>query len=473
MGSNFISLDKDKYYSLQKELLELRQELDSLHKIHSKLGLDKGEELKNLNNLSENCGKASENQFRHMQLLVEQMSIPIAMFDCNMKCLITSGSWLQGSNIQSQNRDVFLSIYESCLQEFTKISESTSFIDNNGITCSCTWEANPWYDNFGRRGGVIISYRINDFAKTSISPISDTSGINLSNQKLQNRVQELEQNLKLFRKEQIQLIQTEKMNALSQIVAGFAHEINNPISFLHGNITPTVKYIQDILELVELYKHYYPQPEAEIAERIADIDLEFIRHDLNKILLSMEVGTERIQGIVLSLKSFSRLNESELKKVDIHEGIDSTLTILRHRLKATEKRPEILAIADYGDLPDIECYPSQLNQVFMNIIGNAIDAFNDDNRDADEARVILISSELINSNWATVRIQDNGCGIPKNIQNKLFEPFFTTKEIGQGMGIGLSTSYQIIVKNHGGKIEFNSILGQGSQFIISIPISRK
>ncbi|MEM7556742.1 MAG: ATP-binding protein [Cyanobacteria bacterium P01_A01_bin.84] len=467
MTSNFITLDKGTYYSLQKELLELRQQLNTLHKkncFSDSSICTETEKLTENRYIPRRISGEIEEKFQQMQLFIEQIPIPIAMFDCDMKCLVASGRWLEESNIQNQNHEVFLDVYQFCLQEVAEVSQTASFINRNGETYSCRWKANPWYDDSGYRAGVIISYKITGLHKQVEE--------NLCNQKLQSQVQELETSLKNLQDEQIQLIQTEKMNSISQMSAGLAHEINNPISFLHGNIPPIIKYIQDILGLVEIYQRFYPEPKAEIEVQIEDIDLEFIRHDLSKILLSMEVGTKRIQGIVLSLKNFSRLDESGLKRVDIHEGIDSTLMILRHRLNATEKRSEILAIADYGKLPAIECYPSQLNQVFMNLIGNAIDVFDNDDREEDTSRVIIISSELINDNWVTIRIQDNGCGIPANIKSKLFEPFFTTKEIGEGMGIGLSLSYQIVVKNHGGKLHCNSTFGQGTQFIIEIPVNQ-
>ncbi|MCG5061672.1 MAG: HAMP domain-containing protein [Limnoraphis sp. WC205] len=285
--------------------------------------------------------------------------------------------------------------------------------------------------------------------------------------------QDLRQAIKDLKTAQAQLIQTEKMSSLGQMVAGIAHEINNPISFIHGNITPALEHIQDLLNLVYLYQQNCSQISPEVEAKIAEIDLEFIAEDLPKLLSSMKMGTQRIREIVLSLRNFSRLDEAEIKQADIHEGIDSTLLLLNHRLK-----PEIEVVKQYGNIPLIDCYPAQLNQVFMNIISNAIDAL-------EEAKThilygvefsvpsqITIQTEPINSQQIQVIIRDNGLGIRPEIKHKLFDPFFTTKKIGKGTGIGLSICYQII-QNHQGKIEVVSEYKKGAEFIITLPIRSK
>ncbi|MEB3280530.1 MAG: ATP-binding protein [Lyngbya sp.] len=300
--------------------------------------------------------------------------------------------------------------------------------------------------------------------------------------------QDLRQAIKDLKTAQAQLIQTEKMSSLGQMVAGIAHEINNPVSFIHGNITPARDQIQDLLNLVHLYQQNCCDLSPEIEAKIAEIDLDFIAEDLPKLLSSMKMGTERICEIVLSLRNFSRLDEAEIKKADIHVGIDNTLLILNHRLKSSVHRlkkgvpgddslPEsnIELVKQYGNLPLIECYPAQLNQVFMNIIANAIDALEDAKNYITNAAKpprtpqITIETQQINPEEIQVRIRDNGLGIPPQIKHKLFDPFFTTKKIGKGTGIGLAISYKII-ENHQGKIEVFSEYGNGAEFIITLPI---
>ncbi|HLP92310.1 MAG TPA: ATP-binding protein [Nostocaceae cyanobacterium] len=284
-------------------------------------------------------------------------------------------------------------------------------------------------------------------------------------QKVEERTYELKQALKKWKETQSQLIQNEKMTSLGQMVAGIAHEINNPINFIHGNIDCASEHINDILDLISLYQQEYPELSSVIAEKTADVELEFITQDLVSIFDSMKMGTQRIRDIVLSLRKFSRLDESEMKEVDIHEGINSTLLILNHRLTK-----DIHIIKNYNNLPLVECYPAQLNQVFMNIISNAIDALIDYNCITNKQ--IIITTSMVNEHDIQVSIRDNGPGIPLEIQNKLFDPFFTTKPIGKGTGLGLSISYQIIEK-HQGSIDIVSTLQRGTEFIISLPIKTK
>ncbi len=283
----------------------------------------------------------------------------------------------------------------------------------------------------------------------------------------QTRVQaaELSQTLQNLQKTQAQMIQSEKMASLGQLVAGIAHEINNPINFIHGNLVYIGDYTQGLLELVQLYQAHYPEPAAEILEKLEEVDLNFISQDLPEALASMKIGTERIRQIVLSLRTFARHDEAEMKPVDIHQDIDSTLLILQHRLKSEEGR-EIMVVKNYGDLPKVECYAAQLNQVFMNVISNAIEAV----ETVDNPR-ISITTELV-KNQALIRIADNGCGIPETIMPHIFDPFFTTKKLGKGTGLGLSVSYQIVVEKHGGKLECISHVGQGSEFQITLPINQ-
>lgn len=279
------------------------------------------------------------------------------------------------------------------------------------------------------------------------------------------------------------LVQNEKMAALGQLVAGIAHEINNPINFIAGNLVHAIKYSQNLLDLIRLYQQCYPEPKAEIETAIAEIELDFLTTDLPRLLTSMEVGTKRIEQIILSLRNFSRLDESEKKSVDIHEGIDSTLVILQSRLKNPQIGESINIIKEYGDLPKIQCYAGLLNQVFMNILANAIDALEESlviNHTLREGEAptslvrdkgkICIQTELTNDKQVIIRISDNGPGIPESFQKQLFDPFFTTKAVGKGTGLGLSISHQIVVEKHGGQLQCISAVGEGTEFMIRIPV---
>jgi two-component system, NtrC family, sensor kinase len=280
----------------------------------------------------------------------------------------------------------------------------------------------------------------------------------------------LKETLQELRLTQSQLIQNEKMSSLGHLVAGIAHEINNPVNFIYGNLKYTDDYTQQLLWLLQLYQKHYPNPEPEIQNAKKEADIEYLTEDLPKMLNSMKIGADRIREIVLSLRIFSRLDEAEFKTADIHEGIDSTLLILQHRIKSQSHRPQITVIKEYAEIPRIQCFAGQLNQVFMNILANAIDALEEAFQKGlcPEPR-IRISSAQVNEN-VTIQIADNGTGIPEAIQSHLFDPFFTTKPVGKGTGMGLSISYQIITEKHGGSLRCISLPGQGAEFIIAIPI---
>jgi len=276
-----------------------------------------------------------------------------------------------------------------------------------------------------------------------------------------------------LRRMQLKLVQEEKMSSLGQLVAGVAHEINNPVSFIYGNLPHAQKYITELLTLIHLYEVNTPHAIPEVAAYARSIDLDFLKQDLPQLLNSMEVGTFRIQEIVRSLRLFSRLDEAECKVVDIHEGIDSTLMILSSRLKSNRLASDIQVVKAYGDLPTVECYPGQLNQVFMNLLSNAIDAVEESfvNINIKKIPMIGIRTQLsIDEQHVLIQFSDNGVGMSKVVQSQIFEQFFTTKAVGKGTGLGLAIAHEIIVDKHGGTITVNSHLGEGSEFTIAIPV---
>ncbi|MBD1924002.1 PAS domain S-box protein [Microcoleus sp. FACHB-831] len=302
---------------------------------------------------------------------------------------------------------------------------------------------------------------------------------------LRQKATELEQALSELRQTQAQLIQIEKMSSLGQLVAGVAHEINNPVSFIYGNLEYANQYVQDLLQLLQVYRVAYPQPAPSVVDEAEKIDLDFLIQDFPKLLTSMKMGADRIRDLVLSLRNFSRHDQAEKKPVDIHQGIDNTLLILQHRLKAEGENPAIQIVKEYGDLPPVECYPGQLNQVFMNILSNAIDALDEPKNQGGAQkyaihnqkskipnRQIRICTELQDQNRVIIRIADNGSGIPETVKERIFDPFFTTKPVGEGTGLGLSISYQVVVDRHGGQLKCLSTPGQGTEFIVEIPLKQ-
>ncbi|HEY9597681.1 MAG TPA: PAS domain S-box protein [Cyanophyceae cyanobacterium] len=314
-----------------------------------------------------------------------------------------------------------------------------------------------------------------------------------SKTRLKKQAQELEAEtqhartlLQELQRTQAQLIQTEKMSSLGQMVAGIAHEINNPVGFIYCNIDYAICYIKDLMRLVELYVHHYPQPVPQIRTEMDAIDFDFLISDLPKLLSSMKVGANRIRQIVLSLQNFLGAAQTEMMPIDIHEGIDSTLLILQNRLKATPERKEITIRKEYGSLPLVECWAGQLNQVFMNLLTNAIEAFAASSTRLDCPHHITISTGLKDIRkhngegfsgekipHAVIRIADNGPGITEDVRRRLFDPFFTTKPVGKGTGLGLSIAYQIVVEHHGGQLTCNSEPGKGAEFFVAIPIQHQ
>lgn len=298
--------------------------------------------------------------------------------------------------------------------------------------------------------------------------VERTQALQQSETSLRQQTKDLQQALNELQQAQLQLIQNEKMSSLGQLVAGVAHEINNPISFIHGNLKHANNYTQEIMHLLDLYRSSYPQPNVEIQTAIENIDLPFLQTDWPKLMQSMQDGTTRIRDIVQSLRTFSRLDEATFKLVNLHDGLDSTLTILNSRLKATAAIPEIKVIRNYGHLPLVECYAGQINQVFMNILSNAIDACHI--VPTASPPTITITTQSLDPDWISIHISDNGPGIAHNVSSRLFDPFFTTKPVGQGTGLGLSISYQIVTEKHNGHLSCDSKPGEGAQFIIKLPV---
>lgn len=272
---------------------------------------------------------------------------------------------------------------------------------------------------------------------------------------------------------QTQLVQKEKMAGVGQLAAGICHEINNPITFIYNNLSPARNYINELIELLNLYQQECVQPSTALQAKVQDIDLDFISSDLFKILDSFEYGTSRIRSVTLALRIFTRLGESDIKAVDIHEGLDSTLLLLQHRLQGSENTPAIQVHRNYADLPSVMCYAGMLNQVFLHILNNAIDALLSGvgNRllPTDQP-TITVFTEHIDPKHVAIRIKDNGVGMSEEVRSHIFEPFFTTKPVGEGAGLGLSVSYQIVTENHQGVLTCISSPGYGAEFVIQIPI---
>ncbi|WP_414569543.1 response regulator [Nostoc sp. CCY 9925] len=362
--------------------------------------------------------------------------------------------------------------------------------------------------------------------------IENQINLRLLQVKLQEKNFLLQQALDNLKTAQVQQIQNEKMVALGQLVAGIAHEINNPISFIYGNLQYAGQYVQDLVNIIEVYQQEYLQPTPKIQQIAQDIDLNFVIKDLQNLIGAMYRGSNRIREIVLALQNFSRHDESEMKRVNIHEGLENTLVMLQHRLKETGNRPAIVVVKNYGKLPAINCYASELNQVFMHLLNNAIDALEKEvgngewgdggigSKGAEEQKgssskplasaphplsppmpntslreaaptascrdatrrlstsgqcpmpQIRIYTEMTNSNMVKIVIADNGPGIQESLRSRLFDPFFTTKPVGKGSGLGLSISYQIIVQKHRGEITCTSSVGEGAEFTIQIPIEQ-
>ena len=321
---------------------------------------------------------------------------------------------------------------------------------------------------------MVINRDISDRKRTE-------KALQTSEAQLRQKAEDLEAILVQLQQTQAQLVQTEKISQLGQLVAGVAHEVNNPVSFISGNLHHAKQYAGDLINLVKLYQETFPEPGQAVLDEIEAIELEYLVEDLPKMIDSMKLGTDRIRDIMQSLRNYSRTDGINKKSANLHEGIDTTLMILSHRLKANSDRPAIKVIKKYGKLPNIECYPGQLNQVFMNLIANAIDALEESNvgktykQIESNPNAITISTSVDKSSGeltnctVKIRIADNGIGMPKHIKEKLFSPFFTTKAEGKGTGLGLPICHDIVTKKHRGSLECFSSPGMGTEFAIVIP----
>ncbi len=302
--------------------------------------------------------------------------------------------------------------------------------------------------------------------------ISDSKKAELA---LQQKSQDLQQALFDLQNAQLQVVQSEKMSALGNLVAGVAHEMNNPLGFIAASIKQAQPTIADLVEHLKLYQEILPNKNEEILNHAEEIDLEYSLEDLPKMLNSMTMACDRLKNISTSLRTFSRADRDYKVPFNIHEGIDSTILILKHRLKVNEQRPAIEVITEYGNLPQIECFPGQINQVFMNILANAIDALDEANteRSFEEIKVntnrITITT-LVENNLVKIAIADNGKGMRESVKEKIFDHLFTTKAVGKGTGLGLAIARQIVEETHSGKLSCNSVLGKGTEFIIEIPV---
>ncbi|MBD2507645.1 GAF domain-containing protein [Nostoc muscorum FACHB-395] len=377
------------------------------------------------------------------------------------------GNFANGESIAI--KDIYSANYSICHITLLELMEARAYIIVPIFQGEKLWGLLAAYQNLKPR----------DWQKDEVDllmQIGTQLGVGLQQAELleqtQRQKEELTQTLKELQNTQSQLIQSEKMAGLGQLVAGIAHEINNPISFIYGNIIYVTEHAENLFKLLRLYQKQYPKGTGEIQKQVAAMDLDFISDDLPKILTSMKMGAERISQLVLSLRIFSRLDETGIKPVNLHEGIDSTLLILQHRLQPQNNSFAIEIVKEYGELPPVVCYAAQMNQVFMNILNNAIDALENSatcGKKIDNPK-IWIRTEIIEGNSILIWIADNGCGIPEMMRSRIFEPFFTTKQPGQGIGLGLSISYQIIVEKHGGNIKCVSEPGNGCEFWIEIPM---
>ncbi|MGC9506258.1 sensor histidine kinase [Baaleninema sp.] len=364
-----------------------------------------------------------------------------------------------------EDRDIQRLLEEFGYRSILLLPVQTEGGDLGVLACSYETETQPWDE-----AAVELLEAVCDRLAIAIQQGCLYQQSREAEQQATAKSQELEQALRKLQTTQTQLVHAEKMSSLGQLVAGVAHEINNPISFIFGNLVYAREYVDDLLKLVETFRQIYP-PTPDIEAEIESMDFEYIVADLPKLFESMKSGAVRIREIVRSLRTFSRLDEAEEKAIDVRESFDSTLTILATRLRRTGTHSEIRVVKQYGELPAVHCYAGQLNQVLMHLLVNAIDAL-EKRRSQDGNAQITITTEAIEGDRVRLSVSDNGVGIPPEAQERIFDPFFTTKPVGKGTGLGLSISYQIVVDRHRGSLTCRSIPGEGTTFVVEIPVSK-
>jgi PAS domain S-box-containing protein len=422
--------------------------------------------------------KALRQSEQRRSLLFEQTSVAVIEMDCDFTVTAWNpaaeqvfgyeadeaiGQPIQVLIIPPEEQAFVDEVFDAILNCATSMHTENYNVTKDGRRIICDWYDVRLVDESGALLGVA-------------SLALDITQRKQAEEALRAKTEQLEQTLDELQHTQMRLVQSEKMSSLGQLVAGIAHEINNPVNFIYGNLSHARQYLQDLLQLVQQYQFHYPVPPPALEATIADIELDYLIEDFPKTIQSMQVGTERIRQIITSLRNFSRLDEAELKAVNIHDGIDSTLMILQNRLKAKPSEPGIQLDKSYGELMLVECYPGPLNQVVMNILANAIDALDEVRSHPDDAPQIRIVTEYMTNPvnegdrpWVRIRIADNGPGISDAKKEQIFNPFFTTKAPGKGTGLGLSISYQIVRERHHGQLRCYSEPGKGTEFVIEIP----
>lgn len=357
------------------------------------------------------------------------------------------------------------------LEERKTVVYQNENLRKDGSIIICEWINTPVFDDEGR---MLSIYSI---AQNVTDRVMAERRLQESEAQLLEKSTTLEQVVEQLQQAQIQLVQSEKMSALGNLVAGVAHEINNPLGFLKGNIRPALEHLEDLFALLDAYAEHHPDPHQQVQQLIEEVDLEFIRQDLPKLLESMNQGIDRIKTISDSLRTFSRLDSEYPVSFDLQDGLDSTILLLKHRLKSHDHRPAIQVIKNYGDVPEVECFAGQLNQVFMNLLANAIDELDEACRDhpvqalsENPPQIIITTALSADQKSVHLSIQDNGRGIAEELQSQIFEHLFTTKLVGKGTGLGLTLSRQVIEEKHGGRLWLESQLGAGTTFMIELPL---